>query len=817
MTVITALPTAPTRTDPATFSARADAWDAALVVFGPQVNAVASETNAAAAAAAASAVTAATQVGLATTQATDAATSASTAAASANNKGAWSALSGALNMPASVTHAGKVWILTANLGNVATATPGVSGSWFDYATLFSGGLMPVGGMISLPTTSADLVTGPLGEKYLRSGVVDDAATYPLAPSELVPSIVSPLGGTWPWASGAQDDLVFGNGLFVRSHLNSSTNQPIWSTDGINWTSGSGATMSGSNAHSIAFDSATSTFYHVAGDGTAMYVNYSTDGKTWFNRSTIAAAYTLRGMAVNNGNILVSVTANSIVLTSNDSGFSFTARGTNFTVGCSASPPAFGAGLFVVQGAGQATSATSTNGVTWTQRTLGFSAMASPECPFVNGKFWTATASQLYSSTDGFTWSAVTVASFSTPTGRFAITFTSGVFMLLSGRRAWTSTDGTTWTARTSPFDYAAADPISCATTGTLMIVGDANTAGNYGPPARSADGITWNTYGPTRCISFSANPIITSDTTGRLLAMNANNYTTNTSTNGLLWTPQVTTAFAGGSYQAMVSNGVCMAMDLNAASVNFYTSTDGGLNYALRTITSSGGGTSYTCAAFGSGGHILLPGNLGTVTQAWTSPTGVTWTSRTVPGGNYVSVNYSASLGKFFALDATGAVITCTGAATNTWTSATGTGMTCALNTSGILCVSSNLLAWSQSHKYYKYSTDSGVTWITKAVPSNTAPAMAILSGDGKVYMMTDAIHSSTDGVTWTYVCQVPQGFTPRLFATATGFLLAFAQNNTFTVEYRRVARVANSIALYPVRATGGTASLTQQMYMRVA
>jgi hypothetical protein len=94
---------------------------------------------------------------------------------------------------------------------------------------------------------------------------------------------------------------------------------------------------------------------------------------------------------------------------------------------------------------------------------------------------------------------------------------------------------------------------------------------------------------------------------------------------------------------------------------------------------------------------------------------------------------------------------------------------------------------------------------------------MAILSGDGKVYMMTDAIHSSTDGVTWTYVCQVPQGFTPRLFATATGFLLAFAQNNTFTVEYRRVARVANSIALYPVRATGGTASLTQQMYMRVA
>lgn len=58
MSTITSLPTAPTRTDPTTFSTRADAWDAALVLLGPQINVVAGEVNAAAAAAAASAASA---------------------------------------------------------------------------------------------------------------------------------------------------------------------------------------------------------------------------------------------------------------------------------------------------------------------------------------------------------------------------------------------------------------------------------------------------------------------------------------------------------------------------------------------------------------------------------------------------------------------------------------------------------------------------------------------------------------------------------------------------------------------------------------
>lgn len=47
----------------------------------------------------------------------------------ANFKGAWSALTGALNKPASVFHNGAYWALLNNLANVTTSTPGVSADW----------------------------------------------------------------------------------------------------------------------------------------------------------------------------------------------------------------------------------------------------------------------------------------------------------------------------------------------------------------------------------------------------------------------------------------------------------------------------------------------------------------------------------------------------------------------------------------------------------------------------------------------------------------------------------------------------------------
>ena len=104
---ITPLPTAPAVTDTTSeFNTKAFNWVAALDTFTTETNAIAEQVSDDAAAAATA------------QDAKDA------AVAAANFKGAWSSLSGALNIPASVSHNGAVWMLLYNLANVASVEPG---------------------------------------------------------------------------------------------------------------------------------------------------------------------------------------------------------------------------------------------------------------------------------------------------------------------------------------------------------------------------------------------------------------------------------------------------------------------------------------------------------------------------------------------------------------------------------------------------------------------------------------------------------------------------------------------------------------------
>lgn len=74
-----------------------------------------------------------TQANLATTngaaQVTLAAAQVALAQSVANYKGLWSALTGALAMPASVSHQGQFWALNNALADVTLAVPGVSAAW----------------------------------------------------------------------------------------------------------------------------------------------------------------------------------------------------------------------------------------------------------------------------------------------------------------------------------------------------------------------------------------------------------------------------------------------------------------------------------------------------------------------------------------------------------------------------------------------------------------------------------------------------------------------------------------------------------------
>lgn len=110
-------PTPPQRSDPTNFPARGDAfmtwfvtaWNY-LSTLVPWMTSRANEVQANADTVAANAIY---------------------VASTANYKGLWSALTGALNMPATVSHNGRFWQLNQNLANVATAQPGVSAAWTD--------------------------------------------------------------------------------------------------------------------------------------------------------------------------------------------------------------------------------------------------------------------------------------------------------------------------------------------------------------------------------------------------------------------------------------------------------------------------------------------------------------------------------------------------------------------------------------------------------------------------------------------------------------------------------------------------------------
>lgn len=103
----------------ATFRADVDTFFASRIpTFVSEANALQLDVHAAADTAIAAAATASTAADIV-----------DLAAAAANYKGAWSGLSGALAMPASVSHAGTYWALNSAVANVATETPGVSAAW----------------------------------------------------------------------------------------------------------------------------------------------------------------------------------------------------------------------------------------------------------------------------------------------------------------------------------------------------------------------------------------------------------------------------------------------------------------------------------------------------------------------------------------------------------------------------------------------------------------------------------------------------------------------------------------------------------------
>jgi hypothetical protein len=236
--------------------------------------------------------------------------------------------------------------------------------------------------------------------------------------------------------------------------------------------------------------------------------------------------------------------------------------------------AYGSGVIVaVVGGlyGSAIAATSTNGVTWTQRTLPVSqhwqTATYGQGLFVamgGGFYGNPDTTAFATSTNGITWTSRTL-----PTSCVigAVTFANNIFAAVAygvgdtdTALAFSSTDGITWTNRTLPF----------AASWRTVTYGDgkfvAFTHGGSGAGAYSTDGITWTQMSQTvqpRKVVYGGDKFV--------MVGPARNYST--STNGITWTARSLPSDVGSSFYVSIAYGNGLFTYLNAGAN--YISTDG--------------------------------------------------------------------------------------------------------------------------------------------------------------------------------------------------------------------------------------------------
>jgi hypothetical protein len=199
--------------------------------------------------------------------------------------------------------------------------------------------------------------------------------------------------------------------------------------------------------------------------------------------------------------------------------------------------AFGNSTYVSVGYSGSTgmNATSTDGVTWTNRSTGnlFTDVA-----FGAGRFFATVSTGVngFYSTDGFTWTATTIGQSCNQVAHNGLAVGSGSLFVATGSTGilYSSPDGITWTNRGQP---TGGGPLNSVAYGNGMWV----AVGNNAMIASSPDGITWTSRNLTGMGAVNFNSVAYG--AGRFYA-NAN-YITEAggygggyiSSNGITWRP----------------------------------------------------------------------------------------------------------------------------------------------------------------------------------------------------------------------------------------------------------------------------------------
>jgi len=162
---------------------------------------------------------------------------ASTAQASANNKGNWSALTGALNIPASVNHNDSVWVLNVNLADVTLSEPtDINTDWTKVKSNLED--PNITGIIKEEVSISTLTLGATSSVQTYTATADFTIVDDLESGESVTLILTNGGFTPTWATTTWWD-----------NANGTTEPTLQTTDKIKFEK-VGAVLYGSHIGSI---------------------------------------------------------------------------------------------------------------------------------------------------------------------------------------------------------------------------------------------------------------------------------------------------------------------------------------------------------------------------------------------------------------------------------------------------------------------------------------------------------------------------------------------------------------------------------------
>ena len=214
---------------------------------------------------------------------------------------------------------------------------------------------------------------------------------------------SPDGVTWtPRTAPRANDwraVCFGDGLFVAVSSTGTGDRVMTSPDGITWTIRSSA--ADSNWRGVAWGNG--VFVAVAESGTYRVMT-SPDGITWTARTAAASLY-WRGVSYGIGKFVATsagpgASVNNVMYSTDD--------GATWTLGTTTSQVwsdvAFGSDRFAIINAAGGVSATSTDGISWTEASTGFVGLSYYTLTYGGGLFVAVEQGFTWASGDGLNWS-----------------------------------------------------------------------------------------------------------------------------------------------------------------------------------------------------------------------------------------------------------------------------------------------------------------------------------------------------------------------------------------------------------------------------